>query len=157
MPLTICDNMVPFMFPCLKRPGEKITVKRTSKHMRSRTFTQIVVRLGSRLSQYIYLCLIRLMHLYQHVHTYINFPHFVYFSLYFTMVSTVHERSGNELVQRSDEILREIVVEIPHSQTSNALACQEQALRAYSRRTECFDFQSFWSYIRSFKQYLSRL
>ena len=43
MPLTICDNMVPFMFPYLKRSGsgEKIADKHTT---RSRTFTQIVVR-----------------------------------------------------------------------------------------------------------------
>ena len=40
MPLTICDNMVPFMFPYLKRFGRRY---RTNKQTRSRTFTQIVV------------------------------------------------------------------------------------------------------------------
>ena len=73
-----------------------------------------------------------------------SFVGLLYFIVQYPAYQTVHERSGNELVQRSDEILREIVVEIPHSQTSNALACQEQGLRAYSRRTECFDFKSFW-------------
>ena len=42
MPLSICDNMVPFMFPYPKRSGRRQRSYRSQ--MRSRTFTQIVVR-----------------------------------------------------------------------------------------------------------------
>ena len=45
MPLTICDNMVPFVFPYLKRFGRRQhSSKHASRRGRSRTFTQIVVR-----------------------------------------------------------------------------------------------------------------
>ena len=46
MPLTICDNMVPFMFPYLKRFGiQTDSSTHTYIHTRSRTFTEIIVRL----------------------------------------------------------------------------------------------------------------
>ena len=45
MPLTICDNMVPFMFPYLKRSGRRQrTPRQADKLTRSHTLTQIVVR-----------------------------------------------------------------------------------------------------------------
>ena len=46
MPLTICDNMVPFMFPYLNRSRrrQRTTGQTNRQQTRSRTFTQIVVR-----------------------------------------------------------------------------------------------------------------
>ena len=45
MPLTICDNMAPFMFPYLKWfERRRDSSKQADKETRSRTFTQIVVR-----------------------------------------------------------------------------------------------------------------